>query len=167
MAQRAGLRVRALIELKTVAMEMVTANCLKSVPVMPLMAMVGMKTARRTRVVATTGPLTSSMAFSVASFGLRPSSIQRVVFSTTTMASSTTMPMTRTRPKRVSWLNEYPSRSITAKVPMRETGMVASGMRVARKFWRKRKTVRTTRMRASTRVWTTPAMEARMMSVLS
>ena len=94
------------MELKTVAMEMVTANCLKRVPVIPGMARVGTKTARRTRVVATMGPLTSSIAFSVASFGLSPSSIQRVVFSTTTMASSTTIPMTRTRPKRVSWLSE-------------------------------------------------------------
>ena len=105
-AHRAGLSVRALIELKTVAIEIVIANCLNRVPVIPGMASVGTNTASNTRVVAMTGPETSIIAFSAASLGESPSSIQRVVFSTTTMASSTTMPITRTRPKSVSWLRE-------------------------------------------------------------
>ena len=39
-------------------------------PVMPGMAAVGMKTAARMRAIATTGPPTSSMAFTVADFGI-------------------------------------------------------------------------------------------------
>jgi hypothetical protein len=73
--QRAGLMVRALIELKTVAIEIVTANCRKSCPVMPPMKTVGTKTARSTRVVAMTGPVTSCIDFRAACFGsVSPSS---------------------------------------------------------------------------------------------
>ena len=45
-----------------------------------------------------------------------------MVFSTTTMASSTTMPMASTNPNRVRLLIDWPVTSITAKVPIRETG---------------------------------------------
>jgi hypothetical protein len=53
------------------------------------------------------------------------------------MASSTTMPITSTRPKRVSWLIVKPSAAMAAKVPMRATGIVRQGISVARKFCRK------------------------------
>ncbi len=73
MAHSAGLRVRALIELNTVAIEIVMANCLKSVPVMPGMKMVGTNTASRTSVVAITGPETSRIDTMAASCGSLPS----------------------------------------------------------------------------------------------
>ncbi len=59
------------------------------------------------------------------------------MFSTTTMASSTTIPMARTSPKSVSVLIENPNTLMTAKVPTSDTGMVMVGMRVARQSWRK------------------------------
>src|SRR5262249_61763746 len=46
----------------------------------------------------------------------------RSTFSTTTMASSTTMPMAKTRPNNDSALIENPIGNMTAKVPIRETG---------------------------------------------
>ena len=46
----------------------------------------------------------------------------RSTFSTTTMASSTTMPMASTRPKSESVLMLKPSASMTAKVPIKRHG---------------------------------------------
>ena len=48
---------------------------------------------------------------------IRPFSMLRSTFSTTTMASSTTMPIASTRPNSDSVLIEKPKPSITAKVP--------------------------------------------------
>jgi hypothetical protein len=58
------------------------------------------------------------MAFFVASSGGRPSWLMmRSTFSTTTMASSTTIPITSTMPNMVSTLMEKPSASNVANVP--------------------------------------------------
>ncbi len=78
-----------------------------------------MKTAQSTRAVETIGPVTSPMAMRAASTGLWPRAMFRSTFSTTTMASSTTMPMASTRPNRVRAFRPKPSISMTAKVPTR------------------------------------------------
>ncbi|MNU03444.1 hypothetical protein D3C72_2474750 [compost metagenome] len=79
----------------------------------------------------TMAPLIWLMAFFVASRGERPSSLMiRSTFSTTTMASSTRMPMARTMPNRVSTLIEKPRASIAAKVPINATGTTRVGIRV-------------------------------------
>ena len=75
--------------------------------------------------------------------------------------------MASTSPKSDIWLIENPNRSITANVPMSETGMVTAGTRVARKFWRNTYTVRMTRTTVMNRVMTTSRIEARMTSVES
>ena len=62
----------------------------------------------------------------------------RSTFSTTTIASSTTMPMASTRPKSVSRLIEKPSASMNGKVPSSATTTAIEQMRVARKLCRKR-----------------------------
>ena len=80
--------------------------------------------------------------------------------STTTMASSTTTPMARTRAKRVMRLMESPNMSMKKKVPIRETGTARVGIRVERQSPRKRKTTSATRTKASKRVWRTFSMEA-------
>ena len=67
---------------------------------------VGMNTAQSTRAVAMIGPVTSFMAWRVASTGDLPRPMLRSTFSTTTMASSTTMPMASTRPNSDSALSE-------------------------------------------------------------
>ena len=56
--------------------------------------------------------------------------MMRSTFSTTTMASSTTMPITSTRPNMVNTLIEKPSASKAAKVPSRATGTTSVGMMV-------------------------------------
>ena len=83
------------------------------------------------------GPETSSIASRVASIGDRPMWMCRSTFSTTTIASSTTMPIARTMPKSESVLSEKPSSSMTAKVPTSEIGTATSGMIDARQVWRK------------------------------
>ena len=52
-----------------------------------------------------TGPVTSSIAFRAASCGASPCSSHRSTFSTTTMASSTTIPIASTSPNRVRLLS--------------------------------------------------------------
>ena len=86
----------------------------------------------------------ASMALSQCS-----SSMWRWTFSMTTMASSTTSPVARVMPKRVSELMEKPKILMKAKVPMSETGMVTAGMMVARQSCRKRKMTMMTMMMAS------------------
>ncbi|MNF70195.1 hypothetical protein D3C84_520970 [compost metagenome] len=121
----------------------------------------GINTAHSTRAVATMGPVTSFIACLVASTGVLPRPILRSTFSTTTMASSTTMPMASTRPNSDSALSEKPNMCITAKVPIKDTGTAASGMIEARQVCRNRITTSTTRMMASSRVCTTASMEPR------
>jgi hypothetical protein len=100
------------------------------------------------------------IAFRVASSGERPSSLMmRSTFSTTTIASSTRMPMASTMPNIVSTLMEKPNASIEANVPSRATGTTIVGMRVARRFWRKRNITRNTSTIASTSVFNTSSME--------
>ncbi len=65
-----------------------------------------MNTAQSTSAIATIGPETSRIALTVASCAERPASMLRSAFSTTTIASSTTMPIASTRPKSVSVLIE-------------------------------------------------------------
>ncbi len=91
----------------------------------------GMNTAVSTRVMPMMAPVISFMALSVASRGDRPSSaMRRSTFSTTTMASSTMMPMASTMPNMVSTLMEKPATSITAKVPSSATGATMAGISV-------------------------------------
>ncbi|MNT25890.1 hypothetical protein D3C72_1614350 [compost metagenome] len=91
----------------------------------------------------------------------------RSTFSTTTIASSTTMPMASTSPNSVSALMENPKAYMTAKVPMIETGTAISGMIDARHVCRKRMTTSTTRPTASRSVSTTFSMEERTNFVVS
>ena len=100
-----------------------------------------------------TAPLTSSMDRIAASLGLIPfSAMLRSTFSTTTMASSTTMPIARTSPKSVTMFIEKPNSGITAKVPMSDTGIAMRGIKVALQLCKKTKTTSTTRKNASNRV---------------
>ena len=100
---------------------------------MPGVNPTGTNTAMRTSEVAMIGPVTSAMARWAASRASRVfSSSWRETFSTTTMASSTTRPMARTRPNMVSVLMEKPITCMSANVPIKDTGMVIAGIRVAR-----------------------------------
>ena len=96
-----------------------------------------------------------------------PCSMWCMTASTTTIASSTTMPMASTRPSSDSTLIEKPSIGKKMNAPISETGTVTSGIRVARQFWRKTKTTRMTRTTASNSVWTISLMPSATGSVVS
>ncbi|MNU08524.1 hypothetical protein D3C72_2546060 [compost metagenome] len=72
------------------------------------MKAVGTNTAISTSEIARTAAPTSSIVTCAASRGVMPRARFRSTFSTTTMASSTTMPIASTRPNKVSMLSEKP-----------------------------------------------------------
>ncbi len=113
---------------------------------------VGTNTAASTSAMAMTAPPTSSMVLWAASPGDRPSAMLRSTFSTTTIASSTTMPIASTSPNRVRLFSEKPKAAIAAKVPISETGIAMTGIRAVRQLWRNTRTTMTTRPTASNRV---------------
>jgi len=65
------------------------------------------------------------------------------------MASSTTMPMAKTRPKSVRLFRLYPNIASAANVPTMDTGTAISGISDERQFCRKTTTTMATRMIAS------------------
>ena len=97
-AHSAGLKVSALSAEISIDTETATANWRNSWPLMPGMKATGTNTDNSTKVMARIGPVISVIAFLQAS-GIDSSgcsSMTRSMFSTTTMASSTTMPMAST-----------------------------------------------------------------------
>ena len=77
----------------------------------------------------------------------------RSTFSTTTMASSTTIPIARIKPKRVIILSENPNASMIPNVPINEIGTAITGISVALQCCSERKTTKITKIRASKSVW--------------
>src|SRR3954447_15971002 len=126
---------------------------------------IGTNTATSTSAIAMIGPLTSSIALYVASRGDKPSLMLRSTFSTTTIASSTTIPIASTSPNNESALIEKPNASIKANVPMIDTGTAISGMIDARQVCKKTMTTITTSASASSNVCTTARMESRTKTV--
>ncbi|MNQ04813.1 hypothetical protein D3C85_175370 [compost metagenome] len=104
---------------------------------------------------------------SAASSGVAPSSRWRAMFSSMTMASSTTKPVAMVRAISVRLLIEKPARYITAKVPTSDSGTAMDGMRVALIRRRKRKVTITTRAMARNSSCCTSVMAARMVWVRS
>ena len=143
---RDGVMVRALTAEMNVETAMVTANWRKNWPVMPPRKQQGTNTAASTSVMASTGPVISSIALMVAVRASSPVAICRSMFSSTTMASSTTMPMASTRPNSVRLLSVKPIADMTAKVPISDTGTSIIGRIMARQSWRKSRTTMATRM---------------------
>jgi hypothetical protein len=79
----------------------------------------------------------------------------RSTFSTTTIASSTTMPIASTNPNSDRLLSVKPNAAMKKNVPISETGMATSGMTAARQVCRNRMMTSTTRSTASRIVsWT-------------
>ena len=104
---------------------------------------------------------------SAASSVLIPASICRLMFSMTTIASSTTKPvaMVSAISERLSRLK--PHRYIAAKVPTSESGTDRLGMTVARRFRRNRNITITTNPTASVSSNWTSSIEARIVVVRS
>jgi hypothetical protein len=90
-----------------------------------------------------------------------PASIWRLVFSSTTMASSTTKPEATVSAISEMLFRLKPSRYIAPKVPSSETTVATAGIRVALKLRRKNDTTSTTSAMAMARVISISRSEAR------
>jgi len=128
----------------TTAVVMVTANSRNSRPRMPPRNSTGMKTAASDTVMLRMVNPTSREPSSVARRGSAPASRWRTMFSSITIASSTTKPTDRMTAMSERLFRLKFSRRITTKVPRIENGSASAGMSVARAFWRKTKITSTT-----------------------
>ena len=90
--QSIGVRVSETKPDTRIATVMITANSCSSRPMMPPMNSTGMKTAASERVIDTIVKPISLAPISAASRRLLPSSMWRTMFSSMTIASSTTKP---------------------------------------------------------------------------
>ena len=91
---------------------------------------------------------------------LYPTSNLDCTASTTTMASSTTVPITSTNANRVIRLILNPATDIKAKVPISDTMIPTNGINVERISCKNTYTTRITRRIASIKVFTTSWIEA-------
>ena len=135
---------------------------------MPGKKATGTNTATSTMPITTTAPNTSRIASIAArSAPFLYSDMWRSMFSITTIASSTTMPVASTIPNSVSVLIEKLNSLTKAKVPISETGIVIAGISVLRQFWRNRNITRITSPIASTSVNSTSLIDSRTTPTLS
>ncbi len=131
---------------------------------MPPISSTGMNTAISEKVIDTIVKPISREPFSAASNGLMPPSMWRTIFSSMTMASSTTKPTDSVKASNVILLMEKPKAYIAAQVPISEMGTASAGMMVAETFRRNRKITMMTRQMAIASVSCTLATAARMES---
>ncbi len=103
------------------AADSVTANSRNSRPTWPPMNSRGMNTATSDRLIDSTVKPTSRAPCSAAVKRSMPASMWRLVFSSTTMASSTTKPVATVSAIRLRLFRLKPSTYITTKVPSSDT----------------------------------------------
>ena len=78
------------------------------------------------------------------------------------MASSTTKPIDSTIPNRVSTLMEKSIKYMIKNTPIKEMGIVTTGIKVVLQSRRKRKIINTTRIKAVMMVSSTSEIDCRM-----
>src|SRR4051812_22370777 len=146
----------------TVEAAIVTANCLKNSPEIPEIKAEGTKTAHKVSAIEIRALPTSSIVLCAASKADMPERRLRSTFSTTTIASSTTIPTAKTKPKSERLLTEMPSTYRMANVPTRDTGIAITGIMAALQFWRNRNTTPSTKRIATKIVMTTSWIDLEM-----
>ncbi len=149
------------------ATESTTANSRNSLPTIPPIIRMGMKTAIRDTLIDRTVKPISDAPRRAAAMGCMPFSMCRVMFSMTTIASSTTKPVAIASAIRERLSSVYPNRYIAPKVPMRETGTDTPGIKVAHPLRRKNNTTRMTRTIEITMLRWASKTEARIVRVRS
>ncbi|MNS69904.1 hypothetical protein D3C86_1071600 [compost metagenome] len=111
--------------------------------------------------MAIIAPAISCIAFLVALNGERcSSSILAWTASITTIASSTTTPIAKTKANNVIKFKEISKNCMNTNVPTSETGTAIAGITVERQSPKKRKTTNPTKIKASIKVWITFSIEA-------
>src|ERR671913_365072 len=135
--------MRATTSEKKTAIAAVQPNWTKNLPGTPDMNAVGRKTAMRVNEVAITARPISSAASCAASSGVLPMRRWRMMFSISTIASSTRMPMTSDSESSVTTLMEKPIRSMTQKAGITDSGSAVAETSVARQSRRNSQTTST------------------------
>lgn len=107
---------------------------------MPLRKTIGRNTTTVVTVAASTGIATSSAASMAAVRGALPMSRCRCVFSTTTMESSTSRPITSAKPPSVIRFSVCPVASSPSSAAMIDSGIASAAIQVARSERRKSST---------------------------
>ncbi|MNS98511.1 hypothetical protein D3C72_1328810 [compost metagenome] len=162
-----GVRVSETTSEIRIATARVMANSRNSRPTTSAMNSSGISTAISDRVREIRVKPICLAPLSAACIGLSPSSIKRAMFSSMTMASSTTKPVAMVSAISVRLLTEKPARYITPKVPISDNGTAIDGMRVALKRRRKTNVTITTRAMAISSSCCTSLTAARMVWVRS
>src|SRR5215831_14838052 len=143
-AHMVGVVVRETTSDTPIATLKVTANSRKSLPTIPPIISKGMKTATSDVLIDKTVNPISAAPLNVACRTPIARSTYRVMFSNTTIASSTTNPVEMARAIRDRLSRLYPSRYITPNVPTSESGTAILGMMVARTVRKNTNTTMTT-----------------------
>ncbi len=157
----AGTTVSATTDDRTTAMASVKPNSRNSPPSCPGRNDRGTNTAASVADVVTTAKNTCCVPSTAAARGPMPSLRRRTMFSSTTMASSTTSPVASTSARSVRMLTENPASQIAATVPISATGSVTAGISVARMSVRNSQMIATTSTVAISSVDTTSSMAPR------
>ncbi|MNE30347.1 hypothetical protein D3C80_1238570 [compost metagenome] len=137
-AQSIGVRVSETSREMTMATARVMENSWNRRSTMPPMNRIETNTATSDRFIASRVKPTSRAPLNDACSGVSPASICREMFSSTTMASSTTRPVARISAISDRLLSEKPHRYMTAKVPTSDTGTARLGISEARRLPRNR-----------------------------
>ena len=135
--------MRATTSEKKTAIAAVQPNWTKNLPGTPLMNAVGRNTAISVKVVAMTARPISSAASIAAWYGFLPMPRWRMMFSISTIASSTRMPTTSESASSVTPLSVKPSSDIAQNAGMIESGSAVVATSVARQSRRNRNTTST------------------------
>ncbi len=126
-----GARVKATKVDKMMVVTRDIPNSLNILPTSPGIKDIGRIVTTKTIVVAITAKPISLLPLIAAINGFSPISNLLMIFSNTTIESSTTNPMAKTKPKSVRVLSEKPSNDMTKKEETIAIGIVNAGISVA------------------------------------
>ena len=162
-----GVAVSDTISDMAIEAERTTANSRKRRPIMPGIMRIGMKTAMSEMLIERTVKPISAAPRRAASIGFKPFSMCLVMFSITTIASSTTNPVAIASAISDRLSRLYPQRYMTPNVAISETGTETLGMNVAHPLRRKTNTTRMTSRIEMIMLDSALATEARIVMVRS
>ena len=143
-----GMSVKATKDETVREKDMVRAKSLNKNPAIPGTKRIGKNTTKVVKVETTTGTATSRAPMIDAVLRSAPSSLKRKIFSSTTTASSTTIPTARVRPDKDMIFRLKSAKSITMKVVIIETGIEIAIMSAERPLRRKANRINTTNITA-------------------
>ena len=132
-----GMTVTETSSERPTAQEIASAMSPKSCPTSSSRKRIGTNTARVVRVDAITAPHTSCVPFTAATKRRSPFWYQRKMFSRTTIALSTSMPMAKAMPARLITLSERPISESSRNVPITLVGIASAITKVGRMLLRK------------------------------